>query len=156
MSAIYNFVLDESLRQITLNSLASVICGICEICGYLLSSVFGLNRPPREKDFDSASSRFDAPICSATGICILNSCNSCTPELLQLLTSRTARLFFRPPELRQYTEIFKCCGVSCDLTSACNFLEQSAHDFSASSLWQGLGETNIVWFSDRSDRETDV
>ena len=27
VSAIYNFVPDESLRQITLNSLASVICG---------------------------------------------------------------------------------------------------------------------------------
>jgi hypothetical protein len=38
-----HFVPDESLRQITLNSLASVICGICEICGYLLSSVFRLN-----------------------------------------------------------------------------------------------------------------
>jgi hypothetical protein len=45
VSAIYNFVPDESLRQITLNSLASVICGICEICGYLLSSVFGLSAP---------------------------------------------------------------------------------------------------------------
>src|SRR5208337_1675285 len=31
-----------SWRQITLNSLTSVICGICEICGYLLSSVFRL------------------------------------------------------------------------------------------------------------------
>jgi hypothetical protein len=42
VSAIYNFVPDESLRQITLTSLASVICGVCEICGYLLSSVFRL------------------------------------------------------------------------------------------------------------------
>src|SRR5271166_6549503 len=31
----------NSLLQITLSSLASVICGIWEICGYLLSSVFG-------------------------------------------------------------------------------------------------------------------
>ena len=37
----YNSVPDESLLQITLSSLASVICGICEVCGYLLSSVFG-------------------------------------------------------------------------------------------------------------------
>ena len=44
VSAIYNFVPDESLRQITLTSLASVICGICEICGYLLSSVFRFKR----------------------------------------------------------------------------------------------------------------
>jgi len=28
--------------DILLNSLASVICGICEICGYLLSLVFRL------------------------------------------------------------------------------------------------------------------
>src|SRR5271166_2377518 len=42
VSANYIFVPDESLRQITLNSLASVIC---EICGYLLSSVFGLSQP---------------------------------------------------------------------------------------------------------------
>ena len=45
VSANYIFVPDESLRQITLNSLVSVICGICEICGYLLSSVFGFNEP---------------------------------------------------------------------------------------------------------------
>jgi hypothetical protein len=37
VSAIYNFVPDESLRQLTLNSLASVTCAICEICGYLLA-----------------------------------------------------------------------------------------------------------------------
>ena len=38
-----------------------------------------INRPPCEADFDSASSRFEAGICSRHG-CL-------HPELLQLLTS---------------------------------------------------------------------
>jgi hypothetical protein len=37
---------DEDEDESKFRNLASVICGICEICGYLLSSVFGLNNLP--------------------------------------------------------------------------------------------------------------
>jgi len=51
VSAYFIFVPDESLRQITLNSLASVICGIREICGYLSSSVFGFKKAASDPSF---------------------------------------------------------------------------------------------------------
>ena len=65
VSAQYNFFPDQSLRQITLNSLASVLCGICE----LAVGQYGATLPEKEGaltgDYANMRRRFFSEVVSA-------------------------------------------------------------------------------------------
>src|SRR2546430_2756286 len=65
-------------------------------------------------------------------------------------------LFLRFRQARENAEILERGRVAGHFRSACDFLEQTSHDFSAARFRQRLGEADLIRFRDRADVHADV